>query len=91
MPKEGLSPVASMEEREDREVEEAEWRGESTGDWAAVEGDETSVSTVAEVIVRRTAGCLAWALLEVVADAILCCNCLLGGKEAGCSWESLVW
>lgn len=41
---------------EDSDVEDADCLGESTGEAMAVEGDDTSDSTVVDVIVRRRAG-----------------------------------
>lgn len=60
-----FSTAASTEESEEREVDEAEWRGESIGDWTAVPGAETSDSTVVEVVVRLM-GFFSWAMPDVV-------------------------
>jgi len=60
-----------MEDREESEVDEADGRGESTGDCTAVEGDETSDSTVVEVMVRRRTGFFADGMLVDFAGAIV--------------------
>jgi len=66
------SLVASRDAIEDREVDEAEARGESMGDWIAVDGDETSDSAVLDVMVRLSAGCLAaGTFAELVTAAIV--------------------
>lgn len=64
--------MISMDERDDRDVEDADARGESAGDWSAVEGEDASESGVAELLVLRKAGFLAaGTLLDVVAAAIV--------------------
>lgn len=74
-----------MEDMEEREVEEAECRGESTGDAAAVEGDDMSDSAVVEVMVRRSTGFFlaAGRLLDVAVVAILRVNWLYSATKYG--------
>jgi hypothetical protein len=58
---------------EESEVEEAECLGESMGEAMAVEGEETSDSTVVDVTVRRSAGCClgAVAVEEAMMSAVV--------------------
>lgn len=62
-------PSVSISDMEEREVDEAEARGESLGEPRRVAGAEASVSTVFEVAVRR----MAWrvATPEAVPEAML--------------------
>jgi hypothetical protein len=72
-PYEAFSPMEAME---DSEVEEAECLGESTGDAMAVDGEDTSDSTVVDVMVRRRAG---FCLGAVAVEAMI--NLCFGRKE----------
>lgn len=64
----------SADEREDREVDEAEARGESEGETAA--DDSESVTAVVDVAVRLKAGLLGLEAPEdAVADAIAASLC----------------
>lgn len=69
-----LAAAASSEDMDEREVEEAEARGESKGDAAAVGGHESD-SVVVEVIVLLRAGL---PLVGTAVEAILC------GREVEC-------
>jgi len=59
----------STEDMEERDVEEADWRGESEGLTAA---DDSESFTVVDVTVRRSTGLLGFAApVEVEADAMM--------------------
>lgn len=60
-----LPASTSREESDEREVDDAECRGESAGVTAA-EDSESVAEAVAEVAVRRSTGCLGRAVAEAM-------------------------